>query len=111
MCTKGFLNYLSAIVVFLNVVFKDEVVKFSKNCGTVKPEKKNLLEIFEICKRIIIIIIINCHNGLGKPRKFSMPDVGTDSFSRSTSLMYLLRCPALICLSTRNFKLQHMLVS
>ena len=23
MCTKGFLNYLSAIVVFLDVVFKD----------------------------------------------------------------------------------------
>ena len=40
MCTKGFLNYWSAIVVFLKVVFKDEIVKFSKNCGTVKPEKK-----------------------------------------------------------------------
>ena len=40
MCTKGFLNYLSAIVVFFNVVFKDEIVKFSKNCSTVKPEKK-----------------------------------------------------------------------
>ena len=39
MCTKGFLNYLSAKVVFLNVVFKDEIV--------------------------------NCQNGLGKPRKFS----------------------------------------
>ena len=68
MCTKGFLNYLSAIVVFLNVVFKDEIVKFSKNCGTVKPEKKKL-EIVKNCKRIIIII--NCHNGSGKPRKFS----------------------------------------
>ena len=31
MCTKGFLNYLSVIVVFLNVVFKDEIVKFSKD--------------------------------------------------------------------------------
>ena len=40
MRTKGFLNYLSAIVVFLNVVFKDEIVKFSKNCDTIKPEKK-----------------------------------------------------------------------
>ena len=29
MCTKGFLNYLSAIVVFLKVV-----LKFSKNCDT-----------------------------------------------------------------------------
>ena len=34
MCTKGFLNLLSAIVVFFKVVFKDEIVKFSKNCGT-----------------------------------------------------------------------------
>ena len=40
MCTKGFLNYLSVIVVFLNVVFKDESVKFLKNCGIVKPKKK-----------------------------------------------------------------------
>ena len=43
MCTKGFLNYLSAIVVFLNVVFKDENVKFSNNCGTVKPEKNKTI--------------------------------------------------------------------
>ena len=34
MCTKGFLNYLSVIVVFLIVVFKDEIIKFSKHCGT-----------------------------------------------------------------------------
>ena len=34
MCTKGFLNYLSAIVIFLKVVFKDEIVKFSKHCDT-----------------------------------------------------------------------------
>ena len=34
MCTKGFLNYLSVIVVFFKVVFKDEIVKFSKNCDT-----------------------------------------------------------------------------
>ena len=34
MCTKGFLNYLSAIVVFLKVVFKVEIVKFSNHCGT-----------------------------------------------------------------------------
>ena len=68
MCTKGFLNYLSAIVVFLNVVFKDEIVKFSKNCSIVK-QKKNIF-FFKNCKRIIIIII-NCQNGSGKPRKFS----------------------------------------
>ena len=46
MCTKGFLNYLSTIVVFFNIVFKDEIVKFSKNCGTVKPEKK-IIRIFQ----------------------------------------------------------------
>ena len=34
MSIKGFLNYLSVIVVFLKVVFKDEIIKFSKHCGT-----------------------------------------------------------------------------
>ena len=34
MCTKGFLNYFSAIIEFLKVVFKCEIVKFSKNCCT-----------------------------------------------------------------------------
>ena len=34
MCTKGYLNYMSVIVVFLKVVFKDEIIKFSKHCGT-----------------------------------------------------------------------------
>ena len=34
MCTKDFLNYLSVIVVFFESYFKDEIVKFSKNCGT-----------------------------------------------------------------------------
>ena len=34
MCINGFLNYLSVIVVFLKVVFKDEIIKFSKHCGT-----------------------------------------------------------------------------
>ena len=32
--TKGFLNYFSTIIEFLKVVFKGEIVKFSKNCGT-----------------------------------------------------------------------------
>ena len=63
MCTKGFLNYLSVIVVFLNVVFKDEIVNFSKNCGIVIPK-------FKFFKRIIIIII-NYHNDSGKLIKFS----------------------------------------
>ena len=34
MCTKGFLNYFSAIIEFLKVVFKGQIVMFSKNCGT-----------------------------------------------------------------------------
>ena len=34
MCTKGFLNYFSAIIEFLKVVFKGKIIKFSKNCGT-----------------------------------------------------------------------------
>ena len=32
MCTKGFLNYFSVIIEFLKVVFKGEIIKFSKNC-------------------------------------------------------------------------------
>ena len=34
MSTKDFLNYFSAIIEFLKVVFKGEIIKFSKNCGT-----------------------------------------------------------------------------
>ena len=34
MCTKGFLNYFNVIIVLSKVVFKDEIVKFSKKCGT-----------------------------------------------------------------------------
>ena len=34
MCTKGFLNYFSAIIEFFKVVFKGEIIKFSKNCAT-----------------------------------------------------------------------------
>ena len=33
MYTKGFLNYFSVIIEFLKVVFKGEIVKFSKHCG------------------------------------------------------------------------------
>ena len=45
MCTKGFLNYLSVIVVFLNVVFKDEIVKFLKNCGTCAIKESGGVEV------------------------------------------------------------------
>ena len=34
MCTKGFLNYFITIIEFLKVVFKGEIIKFSKNYGT-----------------------------------------------------------------------------
>ena len=36
MCTKDFLNYFSVIVefFFFKVVFKDEIIKFSKHYGT-----------------------------------------------------------------------------
>ena len=34
MCTNDFLNYFSVIIEFLKVVFKSEIIKFSKNCGT-----------------------------------------------------------------------------
>ena len=33
MCIKGFFNYFSIIIEFLKVVFKGEMIKFSKNCG------------------------------------------------------------------------------
>ena len=52
MCTKGFLNYLSAIVVFLKVVFKDEIIKFSKQCGTfaIKESGGEKVQIMEFQK-------------------------------------------------------------
>ena len=70
MCTKGFLNYFSVIIEFLKVVFKGEIVKFSKNCGTfaIKESGGVKVQIMEFQK---IIIIINCQNGSRKPRKFS----------------------------------------
>ena len=57
MCTKGFLNYLRAKVVFLNVVLKDEIVKFSTNCGiiNVRPEK---IPIFSKKGKIVISVKI-----------------------------------------------------
>ena len=32
MCIKGFLNYFNVIIEFWKVVFKGEIIKFSKNC-------------------------------------------------------------------------------
>ena len=34
MHTKGFLNYFSAIIEFLKVVFRGEIINFLKNCDT-----------------------------------------------------------------------------
>ena len=70
MCTKGFLNYFSAIIEFLKVVFKGEMIKFSKNCGTFAIKKSGGVKV-QIMEFQRIIIIINYHNGSGNPRKFS----------------------------------------
>ena len=52
MGTKGFLNYLSVKVVFLKVVFKDEIVMFSKHCGTfsIKESRGVKVQIMEFQK-------------------------------------------------------------
>ena len=52
MCTKGFLNYLSVILVFLKVVFKDEIIKFSKHYGTfaIKESGGGKVQIMEFQK-------------------------------------------------------------
>ena len=52
MCTKGFLNYLNVIVVFLKVVFKDEIIKFSKYCDTfaIKESRGVKVQIMEFQK-------------------------------------------------------------
>ena len=34
MCINDFFNYLSVIVVFFKVVFKNEIIKFSKHYDT-----------------------------------------------------------------------------
>ena len=70
MCTKGFLNYFSTIIEFLKVVFKGEIVRFSKNYDTfaIKISGGVKVQIIEFQK---VKLIINCQNGLGKPRKFS----------------------------------------
>ena len=70
MCTKGFLNYFSAIIEFLKVVFKGEIVKFSNNYGTFAIKESGGVKV-QIMKFQKIIIIINCQNGSGKPRKSS----------------------------------------
>ena len=52
MCTKGFLNYFNVIIEFLKVVFKSEMIKFSKNCGTfaIKESEGVKVQIMEFQK-------------------------------------------------------------
>ena len=70
MCTKGFLNYFSAIIEFLKVVFKGEIIKFSKNYRNFAPKESGgvKVQIMEFQKD-------NNNNKLpewsGKSRKFS----------------------------------------
>ena len=45
MCTKGFLNYFSAIIEFLKVVFKGEIIKFSKNYDTFSIKESEGVEV------------------------------------------------------------------
>ena len=56
----------SAIVIFLGVVIKDKIVKFSKNCGTFEIKESGGGE--SIINRSLNskIIIINCQNNSGK---------------------------------------------
>ena len=45
MCTKGFLNYFSAIIEFLKVVVKGKIIKFSKNCDTFAIKESEGVEV------------------------------------------------------------------
>ena len=75
MCTKSFLNYFSVIIEFLKVVFKGEIVKFSKNCGNFAIKESGGVKVQIMEKKLEFFkngkMIINCHNGSGKSRKFS----------------------------------------
>ena len=75
MYTKGFLNYFSAKIEYLKVVFKGEIVKFSKNYGTFEIKKSEGVKVQIMEKKIEIFkngkMIINFQNDSGKLRKFS----------------------------------------
>ena len=70
MFTKGFLNYFSAIIEFLKVVFKGEILSFQRIVALLQLKKVEGWK-YKLWNFKRIIIIINCHNGSGKPRKFS----------------------------------------
>ena len=61
----------SAIVIFLGVVIKDKIVKFSKNCDIFSIKESGGGESIINGSLNSKIIIINCQNSLGKSRKFS----------------------------------------
>ena len=70
MWNKDFLNYFSAIIEFLKVVFKGEIIKFLKNYDifVIKENRGVKVQIMKFQK---IIIIINYQNDTGKPKKLS----------------------------------------
>ena len=59
----------SAVVVFLEVVIKDKIVKFSKNCGTFAIKKSRGGESIINGSLNSKIIIINCQNSSEKSLK------------------------------------------
>ena len=45
MCTKDFLNYFSVIIEFWKVLFKGEIIKFSKNYDTFAIKESGGVEV------------------------------------------------------------------
>ena len=70
MCTKGFLNYFSAIIEFFKVVFEGEMISFQRIVTLLQLRKVEGWK-YKLWNFKMIIIIINYKNGSGKPRKFS----------------------------------------
>ena len=66
MCTKGFLNYFSAIIEFLEVVFKGEIIKFSKNYGTfaIKESggvKVQIMALWHFCNYVLWFVVFDLY--------------------------------------------------
>ena len=64
-------RFFSAIVVFLEVVIKDKIVKFSKHCGTSAIKESGGGGSIINGSLNSKIIIINYQNSSGKSQKFS----------------------------------------
>ena len=75
----------SVIILFLKVVIKDEIVKFSKNCYTFAIKKSGGGESIINGSLNSKIIIINCQNSSGKSRKFSRSRMTKRTVSLSSS--------------------------